>query len=187
MRYLILIAVSANILCSQVLVSMDLLPSSGTSPEVGKGLNAFTWNIHACGIGASKPVPFDVVRMNFPEVRLYSNTQVSLILSQRVAKSLPVRIVNDLGFASAATGAGVTLDKTVNKSPSQLGTILTAVGLAIPAVTTLIVKQTPNYSIPNLPPNTITLSLNTCDDYTSLAPKGVAVVPLPSRRVDPLN
>ena len=181
----LLFLLSCVILRGQVLVSMDLLPSSGTSPEVGKGLNAFTWNIHICGVGAAKPVAFDIIRINFPEVRPYSNTQVSLLLSKQVSKSLPVRIVNGLGFASAATGVGITLDKVVNKSPSELGTALTAIGLAIPAVTTLIVKQEPNYNIPNLPPDTINLALNACGDYTTLSPKGTLQV-VPSRRVDPL-
>ncbi len=183
-----LLLILCSIFCrGQVLVSMDLLPVSGTSPEVGKGLGASTLNIHVCGVGNSKPVPYDVVRMQFQEYRPYSNTQANLILSTRISKSLPARILQYSGYSTAAVGIGVTVEQKLTKSPSWLGPGLAAAGLAVPAIQALVTKQVPNYSIPNLPPDIFSFALNTCGDFTTLSPQTVIPFGIPARRVDPLN
>lgn len=101
--------------------------------------------------------------------------------------SWQARSLKIMGYTSAGAGTVTTIEEKIQKSPSWLGPALTAGGLAVPLIQATLQKAIPAYAIPNLPPNTISLGLNQCDDYTSLAPKGVAPQTLSSRRIDPLN
>lgn len=169
----------------QVIVSMELV-NSGTTGLLGKGLNAFAWNILACQLGP-RPVPFIAVRLEFPEVRLFSIEQQTDLLAQRVTHSAPARILRYSGFAVGAAGTGLAAYKTYKHSPSQIGPIVTAVGLAIPASMAMLGHPVPSYTISNPAPAVIALPVGACAEYTNLAARGVAPNVIPPRRINPIG
>ena len=182
---LLLIALSLlSIARCQVLVSMEFMSSAGTAPLIGRGIAAATVNVHVCAAGPL-PVPFDVVRFNFPEIRLYSLEQQSAILSQRVAESLPARIAKWGGRFAEVGGVGVQIETALKKSPSQLGNGMTAVGLGVQLAAAWASKDVPKYVISNPVPQTLTLK--DCADYTALAVYGKAPAVVGPRRVDPIG
>lgn len=173
--------------CSaQIIVSMDLMSTKGTSPAIGRGVGAYTWNLHMAPIGAI-PVPFTLIRMNFPEVRLYSRTQQDAILAQRIADSPARHTLKWLGYLSAGAGLGLQINNTLSKSPSQIGTVITLGGLALPVVTTLATSQLPAYAIKDPCPDTIQIPMGGALDCTALANFGKASVSIPPRRIDPIT
>jgi len=170
---------------AQVLVSMELMSSKGSAPLVGRGISAYTWNIHACQIGAA--VPFDAVRMNFPEVRLYSLDQQNAILAARVAHSLPAEIAKWGGRIGTGGGVVIQAEAALKKSPSQLGNVISASGLIAQGIVAWAEKDTPRYAISNPVPQKIDLGVGNCADYSALAVYGKAPSVLGPRRVDPIQ
>ncbi len=118
---------------------------------------------------------------------MYSLEQQSAILSQRVAQSWPVRIAKYGGYGTAAAGVTVQAEAALKKSPSQLGTVLSIAGLAIPAIIAVTSKDTPHFVISNPVPQKIDLGAGNCADWTNLATFGKAAVVLGPRRVDPIG
>jgi hypothetical protein len=177
---------STTCLSAQILVSMDIMTSVGTAPQVGRGTGAYTVNIHVTGLGPN-PVPFTLVRQAFPEIRIYSITQGTLILTTRVEQSLPARVSKYLGYSGAVSGIGVTIEEKLKRSPSWLGPGITAAGLAIPGIQAMVIKKIPNYTITNAPPDIITLAPNQGAEYTWLCARGTLPAPtIGQRRVDPI-
>lgn len=170
---------------AQVIVSMELLDTQGTRLLYGSGLGAYPWNVHACGAGAA-PVPWDIIRMNFPEVRVYSRDQAETILSQRSTRSAPARTLEITAYLAAAAGLGIQVNSTLKKSSSQVGTVAAISGLAVPVITSLLLKKLPAYVIKNSPPDVLALQVNQCADYTVLAAKGTAPATILPRRIDPI-
>ena len=175
----------AAVVNAQVLVQMQIMPSAGTSPEVGHGIAAYTLNIHVTGIGPQK-VPFTTVRMEFPEVRLYSIEQGADILAMRIEKHPASVIAKWAGYPAVIGGTAVSAANALNKSASQLGPAVTAAGLISALVGTMTSQQIPRYKIANPPPDYIDLKANEQADYTWLCAKGNAPVSIGPRRVDPI-
>jgi hypothetical protein len=185
------LALHLGILClpltAQITVSMNLMSSAGTAPLLGKGLSAYAWNLRVCAIGPTPiPIPWALVESNFPEVNFYTFSQSTAILNARVDHSFAYRATQVLGYGGAAIGLGVTIENTLHKSPSELGPIITAGGLLIPAAQALFSKNIPKYAIDNPPPAIIALGAGQCADYTALAAFGKAPASIPMRRIDPL-
>lgn len=176
----------ANCLSAQVIVSLELV-TSGTAGIVGTGKEAYAWNMLVCSVPPGNPVPMQLIRIEFPEVRLYSVEQQSEILAARVAHSPAAVALRVGGYVTASAGLALTIEKTLRKSPSQLGTVVTVGGLAVPLLQSLLTKQLPSYRIPNPAPAVVQLPVGGCNEYTMLAAYGKAAVVIGPRRVNPLT
>jgi|SRR5882724_10424447 len=183
---LALIALTAVAARCQVLVSMELMSSKGSAPLVGRGIAAYTWNLHFVQIGP-QGVPFDLVRFNFPEVRLYSLEQTNAILAARVAHSLPAEIAKWGGRIGTGGGVVIQAEAALKKSPSQLGNVISASGLIAQGIVAWAEKDTPKYAISNPVPQKIDLGVGNCADYSALAVFGKAATVVGPRRVDPIQ
>jgi hypothetical protein len=170
---------------AQIKVSMDIMTSAGTAPQIGRGIAAYTLNIHVLGVGTT-PVSFTAVRLKFPEVRIYSMDQGMDILATRVEHSAPVRVSKILGYGAAAFGIGVTMEQKIKNSPSWFGEGLTIGGLAVPVAQAMLARQVPSYQIRNPPPENIILAPGQGAEYTWLCARGSAPVTIPERTVDPI-
>lgn len=162
------------------------MSTDGTAPLVGRGIAAYTVNIHVTPTGPV-PVTFTAIRQWFPEVRFYSMEQGAAILAARVSHSLPVELTRILGFAAGGAGVGVTVVEKISKSPSWFGTVMTVGGLAVPVIESMLSKAAPNYQITNPPPATIRLQAGESGEYTWLCARGNAPVTITARIVDPTH
>lgn len=169
----------------QVVVSMDIVPGKALKSQIGIGGAAYPWNLHVCAIGP-QPVPFQAIRLEFPELRFYLADQQTAILATRVSSSAPARLAKAAGYLALAAGVALQANAAFNKSSSQVGTaVSTGAGIAT-AVQALLAKQVPSYQLTDPVPPVISLSQGSCADYTALAAAGHAPVTIKVRRVDPI-